>query len=265
MKVRVYVLVGLGLALVAGTWLVRRYSRPPSAKQIAKDLSVAAKTGAKTAPDCAIFFSEFESLVHERSYDEKRVGRIADQIGRYPGIPGATFTAWKALTNLPEDQDVDVSFAFGLSDCQYGRFSRTAGRLANDLRSYRKTVKGCDRPVKAMLGVLREVLDRPIARQVLESSVGLALDLKRAGWVRWEKEESADWSHLEEYVKKFNRRADEREGALTKKLASFSSFKEAPPQLRKGLAVQLRYSYTQTERVRGKIQSLISRLKPGSE
>ncbi len=262
MKVRAYVLVGVALLLVIVVWVARRTSSPPDAKKIAKDLSIAAKSGAAASSNCEVFFSEWDALIQERSVlDEKRVGRLADQVGRYPGIPGATFSAWKLLTNLPADQDVDVSFALGLSDCQYDRFGRTAGRLAMSLRTYRKKVKGCDRPVRASLGVLREVLDRPVSRQALRTSVELAFELRRTGWVQWNKEDGAEWVQIDEYLRKFNKRADGREGELTQKLGSFPSFKDAPAELRKGLAVQLRYSYTQTEAARKRVRALVSNLK----
>ncbi len=263
MKVRLIAVLGLGAALgLTGYWVSKRATRVSSPQSVEKALASAAKSGIHRARDCESYFKEWEDLMAGQvDFDDKRLGLLSDQVGRYPGIPTGTLSAWKILaTELPAEGDIDVSFAFGLSDCQFARFVRTADKLldgASRLDSRRSAARHLG---SAVFGVLREVLERPVSRQVLSQSVTLLRSLKGRGWIQWEAGDGREWDRVAEALAQFNARADSRDRELQQKIFKAASFRDIAVEDRKGLVAQLRFAYAESERVRLALKGPLSRI-----
>jgi hypothetical protein len=111
------------------------------------------------------------------------------------------------------------------------------------------------------MDVLREVIEKPASRQVLFASVTFLKEMKAAGWIDWDAADAAAWQKAEEDLRRFNLRANEREGALTAKAARAANFASLPRDVREGLAVQLSFSFQQAEKQRLELIPLLRRIR----
>ncbi len=268
MKARVVAFLGVGAALAVGSYLaVHRAPVPLDAKSVERALASSAMASLKSTPNCTTFFAEWDGLIGDLSQlDERKVGQLSGQIGRYPGIPLGTYQVWKILaTQLPPSADIDLSFAFGLADCEYERFLKTSARLLSGAK--RAGIKGQSgrHLAGAVFGVLREVLERPVSRQAALQTVSLVRQLQGMGWLLWGEDDGAEWDRNFEYLQQFNAQAEAREREQTEKVFKAASFKDIVVEDRRGITVQLGYTFSQIEKFRLKLAPHLSRIKVSSE
>jgi hypothetical protein len=248
-----------GAAFVAS----RRDPAPKSPKAVEKVLSSAARRGAQSANECDAFFADWEeSIKGAPPFDTRKIARLSDQLARYPGIPSATSKAWKVLAlELPSDGDVDLSFAFGLSDCHYAKFVRLAGRILADVSKENRKNAEADRLARGVLAILREVMEKPLSRQALLESVTLVRRMSASGWLQWGAADGVTWDRTYDSLRQLNSRAEAREGELTQKVFKAASFKDIAPGDRKAILSQVRYCFLQTEKTRLALQPFLARVR----
>lgn len=264
MKIRLITILAAGAAIAGGISLMKR--RVPSVmdpKSVEKALSSAAKRSTRSAEECDAFFLDWEESMKAFSpLDERKLSRLSDHLGRYPGIPAGTHAAWKILaTQLPEAGETDVSFAYGLSDCQFSKYVKMASDTLADTAREGGAFRGRFRVAGALLIVLREVLAKPVSRQTLLECVTLIRSMRAGGWIEWEKGDDLLWERTQENLRKFNQRADKHESEVTQKVSKSASFTETTPEDRKAIAIQLRHSFIQTEKTRQSLELPVSRIR----
>jgi hypothetical protein len=249
------VLTAVSLGAVGAYRYSKRPPPPAGPKAVEKALERAASSVRDNSRTCASFFFDLDGLISSvTAFDEKTVLKLSEQMRQYPGIPRETRKAWDVLSRAESGEaELDVSFAFALSDCEYPRFLKTGRRLLRSSAVSTVPSSGLRPLASALLSVVREVLAGPVSRQALFESLTTLRELRAGGWIAAGPEEQLLWDREFEYLKQFNHRADSREKEIIDRVFLTKSFRDLAVSDRKGIAAQIRYSFSETQRARERL------------